>query len=197
MENKIQEIADKIYLEGVEKGNKQAENIVKEAERKATEIIENAKKEAEAIVSNANKTSKELEENTKTELKLYADQSVSALKTEITNLISNELVNSSVKDFIGNKEFLNKFIVNLASKWSAEEEIVISSKETEELKAYFLSNAKELLDSGKVRIEEVNGIKTLFSVSPASGAYKVNFGEEEFVNYLKAFLRPKLVEVLF
>ena len=42
-----------------------------------------------------------------------------------------------------------------------------------------------------------NGIKTLFTVSPADGSYKVNFGEEEFMNYFKAFLRPQLVEMLF
>ena len=54
----------------------------------------------------------------------------------------------------------------------------------------------DLLDKG-VKIEQVNGIKTLFSVSPADGSYKVNFGEEEFMNYFKEFLRPQLVEMLF
>ena len=56
--------------------------------------------------------------------------------------------------------------------------------------------AKALLDKG-VKIEQVNGNKTLFSVSPADGSYKVNFGEEEFMNYFKEFLRPQLVEMLF
>ena len=55
---------------------------------------------------------------------------------------------------------------------------------------------KALLDKG-VTIQQVNGIKTLFTVSPADGSYKVNFGEEEFMNYFKAFLRPQLVEMLF
>ena len=55
------------------------------------------------------------------------------------------------------------------------------------LKKYFAVQAKDLLDKG-VRIEQVNGIKTLFSVSPADGSYKVNFGEEEFMNYFKEFL---------
>lgn len=61
---------------------------------------------------------------------------------------------------------------------------------------YFASNAKNLLDKG-VKIEEVNGAKALFSVSPADGSYKVNFGEEEFENYFKEFLRPQLVKMLF
>ena len=93
-------------------------------------------------------------------------------------------------------QVLNAFIVALASKWSVDEPIVISTSDAEGLKKYFTAQAKELLDKG-VKIEQVNGNKTLFSVSPADGSYKVNFGEEEFMNYFKEFLRPQLVEMLF
>lgn len=91
---------------------------------------------------------------------------------------------------------MNNFIVALAEKWSSNEDIVISVNDAEALKKYFASNAKQLLDKG-VKIEQVNGRKTLFSISPADGSYKVNFGEEEFENYFKEFLRPQLVEMLF
>ena len=53
-----------------------------------------------------------------------------------------------------------------------------------------------MLDKG-VTIEEVNGQKALFTIQPADGSYKVNFGEEEFVNFFQSFLRPELVEMLF
>ena len=76
------------------------------------------------------------------------------------------------------------------------EPIVISTSDAEGLKKYFATQAKNLLNEG-VKIEQVNGIKTLFTVSPADGSYKVNFGEEEFMNYFKEFLRPQLVEMLF
>ena len=102
----------------------------------------------------------------------------------------------SVKGFVADKEYLNKFIVSLAAQWSANESIVISTADAEGLKKYFAANAKALLDKG-VRIEEVNGTKSLFTISPADGSYKVKFGEEEFENYFKDFLRPQLVEMLF
>jgi V/A-type H+-transporting ATPase subunit E len=101
-----------------------------------------------------------------------------------------------VKNFVGDKEFLNKFIVTLAEKWVSDEPIVISTADAEGLKKYFATKAKEVLDKG-VKIEQVNGIKSIFSISPADGSYKVNFGEEEFENYFKEFLRPQLVEMLF
>ena len=159
-------------------------------------MIEDAKKEAEAILSGAKKTAAELQENTKSELKLFAGQALNALKTEVTNLLTNQTVSEAVKGFTADKDFFNKFIVSLASQWSANEPIVISVKDAESLKKYFAANAKGLLDKN-VQIEKVNGSKVLFSVSPADGSYKVNFGEEEFENYFKEFLRPQLVEMLF
>ena len=194
MENKIQELTDKIYREGVEKGNEEAQRLIANAQEEAKKIIEDAHKEADSIVAASRKSAEELAENTKSELKLFSGQAVNALKSEIATMVTDKLITASVKDFA--QDYLNAFIVALASKWSIDEPIVISTADAESLKKYFAAHAKALLDKG-VTIQQVNGIKTLFTVSPADGSYKVNFGEEEFMNYFKAFLRPQLVEMLF
>ena len=183
MENKIQELTDKIYREGVEKGNTEAQKLIANAQDEAKKIVEDARKEAEAIVAASRKSADELAENTKSELKLFAGQAVNALKSEIATLVTDKIVNADVKAFAADKDYLNAFIVALASKWSVNEPIVISTADAEGLKKYFATQAKALLDKG-VKIEQVNGNKTLFTVSPADGSYKV-------------FLRPQLVEMLF
>ena len=149
-----------------------------------------------SIWAASRKSADELAENIKSELKLFAGQAVNALKSEIATLVTDKIVNADVKAFAADKDYLNAFIVALASKWSVNEPIVISTADADGLKKYFASQAKALLDKG-VKIEQVNGNKTLFTVSPADGSYKVNFGEEEFMNYFKEFLRPQLVEMLF
>ncbi|NDV59860.1 hypothetical protein [Bacteroides sp. 519] len=196
MENKIQELTDKIYREGVEKGNEEAQRLIEKAQEEAKKIIEDAKKEADSILAASNKSANELAENTKSELKLFAGQAVNALKSEITTLLTNQTISDSVKAFTADKDLLNNFILSLASKWCETEAITISTADADSLKKHFASQAKDLLDKG-VTIEQVNGMKTLFSVSPADGSYKVNFGEEEFENYFKSFLRPQLIEMLF
>ena len=196
MENKIQELTDKIYRVGVDKGNTEAQKLIANAQDEAKKIVEDARKEAEAIVAASRKSADELAENTKSELKLFAGQAVNALKSEIATLVTDKIVNADVKAFAADKDYLNAFIVALASKWSVNEPIVISTADADGLKKYFAAQAKALLDKG-VKIEQVNGNKTLFTVSPADGSYKVNFGEEEFMNYFKEFLRPQLVEMLF
>ncbi len=196
MADKIQELTNKIYQEGIEKANIEAKKIVTDAQSEAKKIISDAKKQAEELLLTAQRDSKDLDKSTRAEIKMYADQSLNALKSEITNLITDELVKAPIQSFVKDKEFFNKFMVELASKWSVDEAIVISTKEAESLKEYFEKNAKELLDKG-VKIEKVNNIDVLFTISPMDGSYKVNFGEEEFINYFKEFLRPQLIEMIF
>lgn len=196
MNTKLQELTDKIYLEGVEKGKADAEEIVSQAKIQASEIIEKAKIEAEKLNKTAEDNAKELIKNTQSELKLFAQQSISALQTEITNLICGEVVSESVKAATSDKEFMRKLITIMVEELAKNQNVVIETKEAEELTAYFKANAKNLLNKG-VKIEKVNNIKTDFSIMPSDGGYKINFGQDEFIAYFKEFLRPKLVEMLF
>lgn len=193
---KIQELTEKIYREGVEKGQAEAARIIEEAKQQAAQIVAEAQKIAESINAGAKKDASNLDANTKNELKLYTAQALSALKSEVTNVISNKVVSEAVDSLVADKEFLQRFTVALASQWAQNEPVIISTEDAESLKAYFAKEAKALLDNG-VTIEKINGKKTLFTISPADGSYKVNFGKEEFETYFKEFLRPQLVDMLF
>lgn len=193
---KIQELTEKIYREGVEKGQAEATRIVEEARQQAAQIIEEARQQAKEIEALAQKKATELDTNTKSELKLYTNQAMSALKSEITNVLTDGVVSQAVAGIATDKNFLGQFAVSLASKWVQDEPIVISSAEADNLKAYFTANAKELLDKG-VTIQKVNGKDTLFTITPVDGSYKVNFGKEEFETYFRNFLRPQLIDMLF
>lgn len=195
MENKIQELTEKIYAEGVEKGNAEAQRLVEEAKAQAAEILKKAEEESAALVAAAEKKAAELDANTRSEIALYGAQSVGALKSEVANIVTDSVVKAAVKDALAG-DTMKMLIVKIAERWSANEAIVISTAEAEELKAFFAAKAKALLDKG-VEIRQVNGLKTSFSIAPADGSYKVNFGEGEFEAYFKAFLRPQMVELLF
>ena len=81
----LSELTDKIYAEGVEKGNAEAQQIVEKANAKAADIVAEAEKKAAAILADAESKAADLDKKTRAELKLYAEQSVNAVKTEITN----------------------------------------------------------------------------------------------------------------
>ena len=193
---KIQELTEKIYHEGVEKGQQEANRLSAEAKAQAEKIVAEAKEQAQAIENVAKRKATELETNTKNELKLYTGQALNALKSEVANVLTDKVVGQDVEKLVQDKDFLGKFAVSLAEKWTGNEPAVISAKDAEGLKAYFMKHAKDLLNKG-LRIEKVNGIDTLFTIQPEDGSYKVQFGKEEFETYFKAFLRPQLVDMLF
>lgn len=196
MGNKIQELTEKLLKDGVEKGNAEAEKIIAAANEKAAQIIADAKAQAAEMELAAQKNAKGMEENMKSEIKMYAAQALNALKSEVANAVCDKVVKEATVEVTGNQDFMNEFILKLAEKWGAGEELVISATDATSLKALFAKKAKALLDKG-LKIEQVNGQKTLFTIQPADGSYKVNFGEVEFEAYFKNFLRPQLVEMIF
>ena len=69
----LSELTDKIYAEGVEKGNAEAREIVEKAQAQAADIIAQAQKKAAAIESEAAVKAADLDKRTRAELKLYAE----------------------------------------------------------------------------------------------------------------------------
>ena len=196
MDAKIQELTEKLYLEGVEKGKQESERIVSEAKTQAEVILKDASENASAIVAEATKKAAEEKKNTEAELKLFSGQSIEALKSEIANLITEKIVSVAVKSAVADQKFMQEFMLKLAASWIANDRLTIQTADAEALTAYFITNAKELLDKG-LKIEAVNGKPASFTLLPADGSYKITFGEDEFIAYFKEFLRPQLIDVLF
>lgn len=194
--DKIQELTSKLYSEGVEKGKREAEKIIAEANAQKKQILDEATAKAQEIIAAAEKQSAEMRSHTEAELKLFAAQAIEALKTEITNLITDKLASDNVKAAMQDQTFIQKIIVELVRNWSKNEKLTIGVQNSKELETYIASNAKDLLDKG-LKIESVNGIKSGFTLSPEDGSYKVKFGEEEFIEYFKEFLRPQVQKLLF
>ncbi|HHT34929.1 MAG: hypothetical protein WCZ71_09270 [Proteiniphilum sp.] len=194
--DKIQELTSKLYTEGVEKGREEAERIIAEAKAREEKIVKEAKAKADHLIAAAQKEQAELKKHTEAELKLFASQSAEALKTEIINLLTDKLATMNVKAAMEDKGFMQKLIGELLTNWSKDETLTLGVENAVALEAYIASNMKHLLEKG-LKIESVNGIKTGFTLTPADGTYKVRFGEEEFIDYFKEFLRPQIQQLLF
>ena len=193
---KLEEITNKLYAEGVEKGNQEAQEIIAKAKEEAKQIVEKAKLEALDQLQKAQKKAEELDANTKSELKMFTEQSLNALKTQVTDLVNGKIVEDSVKAATADAKFMQGIIAKMAESMVKDGDVVIDAKDAEALKKYFAANAKGLLEKG-VTINEVKGLKTDFQLKAAKGGYKLAFGDAEFVAYFKEFLRPQLVELLF
>jgi V/A-type H+-transporting ATPase subunit E len=200
MHSKLQELTDKIYQEGVEKGNAEAQQLIDKAKSEASQIIDQAKKEAESIIEAAKKKAGETKKNTESELKLSGKQAINALKQQITDLITGEISQVAVENAFG-KDFTKHIIEITLANWaksgqSMDLKVLLPAKDEKDLTGYFNKEAKEYLDKG-LKFQYDPAIKAGFQIGPRDGSYKVSFTDEDFINFFKQHLRPKLVEILF
>lgn len=201
MQKKIQEITEKIYQEGISKGNAEAETIISDARKEADNIISDAKKEADSLLKEAKKKSEEIISNGKSELKLSSKQALNALKQQITDLINGEIIHSSVSSAFDDKQFIQKIIEQAVKNWNTNAEnpeitVLLPGNEEKKLVDQFIKSVKKMLDKG-IEIKADGNIKTGFQISPRDGSYKISFTGDDFTNFLKQYLRPKLIELLF
>ncbi|MCQ2332177.1 MAG: hypothetical protein MJZ95_03105 [Paludibacteraceae bacterium] len=196
MDTKLKELTEKIYAEGVEKGRIEAENIVENAKAEAEKIIASAKAEAEEITAKARKEAADIDANTKSELRLYTQQTVNSIKSEIADLVTDRVVSHAVGNALKDVRFLQDVIREIAGNWAKEGSVVIEAEKAKELEEYFAANASELLKQG-VKITSSRDGKTEYTISHEAAGFKVTMGEKELTEYFKEFVRPRLMEILF
>ena len=96
MENKLQELTDKLYKEGLSKGKEEGEAILAKANEKAAEIIEEAKKQAESILKKAHKDAEDYKTKVEGDVKMAAVQSIQATRKDIENLMVGKMTDKQV-----------------------------------------------------------------------------------------------------
>lgn len=200
MQTKVQELTDKLYSEGVEKAQKEADAIIKEAKEKASKIEKEAQKKAEKIEQDANADAEKLRQHVESELKMTVNQSVSALKQNLASLLTLKAIEPGVKELFSNTDFLKVLIEKIVKGWvdkgQMDISVVLSEKEQKEMEKFFQNQLADELNKG-LEIEYSNGIKSGFKVGPADKSYQISFTDEDFTNFLKSYLRPKTNELLF
>ena len=200
MQTKLQELTEKIYNEGVQKAREEAEAILNDARQKATAIEKEAEKNAEAIIQEARQKSETLKSHVESELKMTLNQSVSALKQELAGLITMKAIQPSVKEAFGDKAYVQKLVETVVKGWTQKESldlrVVLPEQDRAQMESYFKNQLAVEMNKG-FEIAFSDGLKSGFKVGPADGSYVISFSDQDFMNFFKAYLRPKSSELLF
>lgn len=202
MQNKLQELTEKIYREGLEKGQAEANQLVTKAKDEAARILTDAKAEAERIVAAARKEADDYRKNIDTEVTLSAKQVISGIKQQIVSLIETKLYEAPLVDALKDAEFVKKVIETAINRWdpnSAESvslRILVPEEMANAITDHFTSKTHALLNKG-VEVQVDRAIKYGFRIGPKDGSYVVSFTETDFENLFKDFMRPKIVAMLF
>lgn len=202
MQSKIQELTDKVYNEGVSKGKEEAERIIADAKKEAGKIISHAKKESESLIEDAKKKSEELKKNTETEIRLSSKQIINKVKQNITEIIFAKIIETPVKEAVNDKEFIASTISKIIENWKPQQStgfelsLILPEKDKKELDKFIKEKAGKALNEG-VEVNFEKGLESGFQIAPKDGSYKVSFSEQEFENFFKEYMKPRLVDLLY
>ena len=199
MQNKLQELTDKLYNEGLSKGKQEGEEILAKAKVQADEIIAKAKAEAEAIVAAAQKDAADLKTKVEGDLKMAASQSIAATKKDIETLVVAKMTEGEIKNALTSADFVKAAILAVAKGFSTEAtdlEIVLPETLKKELDESLAAEIAKVLNVG-VQTSFSKKVAGGFTIGPKDGGYFISFTDETFNALISEYLRPATKKILF
>ncbi len=202
MENKLQQLTQKLYDEGLEKGRAEAERLVSEAKAEAKKLVAAAENEAAEIVRRAEAKAADVEKNTMAEIALAGKQAVAKLKAEIAAVIVEKATKEGVKKAAMDASFISEMLVAVARNWNGADsskvtlEALLPESERAELDKALKASAKTLLEEG-IEVGYSKDVKSGFRVGAKDGGYYISFAEGDIEALLGEYLRKKVAEMLF
>jgi len=201
MQNKLQELTDKIYREGISKANDEAETILTEARNESKKIINAAEKKAAALEADAAKKADELVKNGTSELKISFRHAINTLKQDLEKTISSKIVSEKVSKALNDENFIADLIKIIYQNWkpktgSSGIEVLIPAEKMQLVEKKLKAEIAAEFASGLV-LRPVSSIKTGFEILSNNDGVKISATATDIEAYLREFIRPKLNELLF
>lgn len=199
--NKLQELTQKLYNDGLEKGRSEAERLVADAKQQAAKILADAKAEADAVAKAAELRAEDISKNAMTEIELAGRQAVSKIKTELVEAIVAKTTGEAVKAAVVDAAFIKDMLLAVVKNWnSASADVslkaLLAEDKKAELDAAMKSATEELLKAG-VEVGYTKDIKNGFKVGEKNGGYYISFTDESFDALFKEYLREKVSNMLY
>ena len=200
MQNKLQELTDKLYNEGLSKGKQEGEELLAKAKVQAEDIIAKAQAEAERIIAAAQKQAEEIKAKTASDVKMAASQSIAATKKDIETLIVGKMTGESVKKALTSADFVKDLIKAVAEKFTTDGPVdlnlVLPESLKNDLEPFATKELAKILGAG-VEASFSKKIAGGFQIGPKDGGYFVSFTEETFNQLISEYLRPATKKLLF
>ena len=200
MQNKLQELTDKLYAEGLSKGKQEGEEIVAKANARAEEIVAQAEDRARAIVEKAEKEAAELRQKTASDVKMAAGESIAATRQAIEKLLVGKMIEAPVKAALGDSAFIREIIKAVAQGFSSQQSEDIALVLPESLKAELEPFVEKELSAQLGRGISASFSKKIgggFNIGPKDGGWFISFTDETFIELISAYLRPASRKILF
>ena len=198
--NKLQELTDKLYNDGLSKGREEGERLLEEARRQAEDIVAKARKEAEDIVADARRQADDYKQKVTSDLRMAAAQSFQATKSDIENLIIGKFAGEEVGKTLSSADFIKQFLQAIAEKFNADDSadlsVVLPASLQDELEPFVKGQLAKVLGKG-VSASFSKKLSGGFTIGPKDGGYFISMTDDTFKELITEYLRPVTKKLLF
>lgn len=201
MQNKLQELTDKLYNEGLAKGKQEAGNLLEQARKQADEIIAQANAKADQILADARREAEDLKVRVEGDVKMASNQTVSALRQQIAQMIETKTVGGAVDATLADGKFVGKLLETIAGAFNAggaqaSLDVILPEAMKDSLETFLKQNISSELAKG-MSFSFSDDIEGGFRIAPKDGGYYLDFSDESFKALLGEYLRPATKKILF
>ena len=197
--DKLQELTQQLYKEGLSKGKEEGEAILAQAREEAAALVKKAQEEAAAIVEKAHKEAEAYKIKVEGDVKMAATQALQATRERIENMVVTKAV-EPVKDALAAEAYLKEIITAVAQRFSAQESadlaLVLPEKLQKELEPFVKGELAKTLGKG-VEASFSKKIAGGFKIGPKDGGYFISLTDESFRELIGEYLRPATKKVLY
>lgn len=202
MNQKLQELTDRIYSQGVEQAQQEASRIEEEAQKAATAILEKATREAEKVRKQAERDAQASLQKAESEMKASVRQAMNSLKQQLTELVQVQLLDQPLKQAVADPDFRKQLLLKMLENWQPGTDSALRlllPADAANLKKQLEHELQALLQQEQGLTidlhEDVPGDG--FRVQPKGEGYFVEFSEEAFQTFFRTHARPLIVNLLF
>ena len=200
--NKLEELAAKLYDEGLSKGRQEAEQMKADARKEAAALLEEAREKARQIVSEAQKAAEELQTKAQNDIRMAADQSLAAVRQRLEHAVVTRTVADPVTRALDSKTFMESLILTVAQAFnpagadSVPLTVLLPENKREELDGFLKGKLAEICGGG-LKVSFSKNIANGFRIGPSNDGYLISFTDEDFTALIAEYLRPKPRKLLF
>lgn len=200
MDNKLQELTERLYNEGLSKGKEEGAQILENAKKEAAAIIAAAKEEAIAIKEAARKDAADLRSKAESDIKMASAQSLQATRKDIENILISSIVGPKVDTALSSPDFIKGIIKAVAERFSAEQmsdiELVLPESLKGDLEPFVTGELAETIGRG-IKAGFSKKIAGGFTIGPKDGGYFISLTDDTFKDLICEYMRPVTKKLLF
>ncbi|HOG25676.1 MAG TPA: V-type ATP synthase subunit E family protein [Bacteroidales bacterium] len=202
MENKLQELTNKLYQEGLTRGREEADAIIAKAKEEAQAIVKEAKKEATWMVDRAEQEAAEHKEQVESEIKMASRHTISVLKKKIQDLVVFKSLEGPTKKAMEDDAFVKDLIITLVKSFNPEDagamdlDVILPQSRKESFTEFLKSRISEMFNKN-VHVTFSADMENGFVIGPAGGGYQIRFSDKDFMALFNKYVSPGTQSLLY